>query len=128
MNWGMTMVDKDTEDSILETHFAAARCANTVLPAGLTARMLADADRVQSDRLLGGQGALAGAGRWRQLLALLGGWPAMGGLATACAAGVWIGVSPPDFLPDPVGLMAEQNSSVNLLDSYALSSVLPEDG
>jgi len=49
-------------------------------------------------------------------------------LATACAAGVWIGVSPPDFLPDPVGLMAEQNSSVNLLDSYALSSVLPEDG
>jgi len=124
----MTMVDKDIEDSILETHFAAARCANTVLPAGLAARMLADADRVQAESLRVGEGALAGAGRWRQLLALLGGWPAMGGLATACAAGVWIGVSPPDFLPDPVGLMAEQNSSVNLLDSYALSSVLPEDG
>lgn len=124
----MTMVENDIDDSILEAHFAAARCADTAMPAGLEARMLADADRVQAENLRVGQGAPAGAGHWRQLLALLGGWPAMGGLAAACAAGVWIGVSPPDFLPDPVGLVADQNSSVNLLDSYALSSVLPEDG
>lgn len=64
----------------------------------------------------------------QQFLRVLGGWPAMGGLAAACAAGVWIGVAPPDFLPDPVGLMVQGDTDVNLLDSYALSSVLPEEG
>ena len=123
------MVEKNTEDSILEAHFAAARRVDADLPAGLAARMLADAGRVQASWNEIGQEGVAGAtGRWRQLLALLGGWPAMGGLATACAAGVWLGIAPPDFLPDPVGLVAEQSSSVNLLDSYALSSLLPEDG
>ncbi len=124
------MVENDTEDSILEAHFAAARRVDADLPAGLAARMLADADRVQAARQEVGREARAdGAGLWRQFLALLGGWPAMGGLATACAAGVWLGIAPPDFLPDPVGLMvAEQSSSVDLLDSYSLSSLMPEDG
>jgi len=125
----MTMVENDTEDSILEAHFAATRRVDAGLPAGLAARMLADADQVQAARQEVGQQARAdGTGHWRQLLALLGGWPAMGGLATACAAGVWLGIAPPDFLPDPVGLVvAEQSSSVNLLDSYSLSSLMPED-
>ena len=123
------MVENDTEDSILEAHFAAARRVDADLPAGLAARMLADADQVQAARQEVGQEGVTGAtSRWRQLLALLGGWPAMGGLATACAAGVWLGIAPPDFLPDPVGLVvAEQSSSVNLLDSYSLSSLMPED-
>lgn len=32
---------------------------------------------------------------WAQLRAALGGWAGLAGLATACAAGVWLGVAPP---------------------------------
>jgi len=32
------------------------------------------------------------------LVAAVGGWPAMVGMATATVAGVWIGISPPDGL------------------------------
>ncbi|WP_245584661.1 hypothetical protein [Salipiger mucosus] len=35
-------------------------------------------------------------GRLRDLLGQIGGWPAMAGLAAACAAGLWIGVASPD--------------------------------
>ncbi len=35
---------------------------------------------------------------WRGTLAAIGGWPALGGMALATMAGVWIGVAPPDSL------------------------------
>lgn len=43
--------------------------------------------------------------RWRQFLAAIGGWPAMGGLVTAAVAGLWLGISPPAALSD-LGLAA----------------------
>ncbi len=126
------MAERDIEDGILEVHFAAARRAGAELPAALTARMLADAARVQADQATPAPqrptGRDAVAGRLWQLVRALGGWPAMGGLAAACAAGVWLGVAPPDFLPDPVGLVMQEQGEVNLLDSYQLSTVLLEDG
>lgn len=123
------MAESDTEDAFLEAHFATARRLGGQMPAALEARMLADAAAVQAVRAAPVPGARRGAGLGLlgQLIRALGGWPTMGGLAAACAAGVWIGVAPPDFLPDPLGLVVQQNSDVNLLDSYALSSVLPED-
>lgn len=39
----------------------------------------------------------------RQVLQSLGGWPAIGGLATATCAGIWLGIYP----PQPVALAAE---------------------
>lgn len=124
------MAESDTEDAFLEAHFAAARRLDVRMPAALEARMLADAALVQAARAAPAPASRqpgAGAGLLGQLVRVLGGWPTMGGLAAACAAGVWIGVAPPDFLPDPLGLVVQQSSDVNLLDSYALSSVLPED-
>ncbi|MCR8828144.1 hypothetical protein NTA49_16520 [Photobacterium sp. TY 1-4] len=38
--------------------------------------------------------------RWRRLAAAMGGWQGMGGLVAATCAGFWIGVSPPQYLPD----------------------------
>lgn len=32
---------------------------------------------------------------WESLMDLVGGWPAMGGLAAAGVAGVWLGAAPP---------------------------------
>lgn len=37
---------------------------------------------------------------WREALRLLGGWPAVAGLAAACAAGIWIGVASPQGIAD----------------------------
>jgi hypothetical protein len=124
------MAENHIEDGFLEAYFAAARRGSGDLPAALAARMLADAAEVQAARVAAASAGRAGsgAGLVQQFLRVLGGWPTMGGLAAACATGVWLGVAPPDFLPDPVGLMVQQSSDVNLLDSYALSSVLAEDG
>lgn len=39
-------------------------------------------------------------GGWlREMLAALGGWPAMAGLVAACATGVWFGAAAPSDLP-----------------------------
>lgn len=131
------MAENDIKDAFLEAHFAAARRVDAGMPLALEARMLADAARVQAQQVPVMRPAaetprrgIAGAalGLVQQFMRALGGWPALGGLAAASAAGVWIGVSPPDFLPDPVGLMVQYDTEVNMLDSYALSSVLPEEG
>jgi len=121
------MAERDTEDAVLEAHFAAARRGGATLPAGLATRMLADAAAVQDQPATGAARRRVRDGLVQPLLRALGGWPAMGGLAAACAAGVWLGVSPPDFLPDPVGLVMQAGADVNLLDGSALSSVLAED-
>ncbi|WP_405107029.1 hypothetical protein [Phaeobacter sp. BS52] len=72
-----------------------------------------------------GSGFFAGL---RELLAGLGGWPALGGLATASAAGLWIGLAPPAFLPDPVSLAGIELSEDSLPDdSYDLAVVLSEE-
>ncbi len=126
------MAKSDTDDLFLEAHFDAARREDRGVPPDLAARMLADAMRVQAERTVPDPRArsVAGAasGLVQQFMRVLGGWPALGGLVAASAAGVWIGVAPPDFLPDPVGLMVQYDTEVNMLDSYALSSVLPEEG
>jgi hypothetical protein len=37
---------------------------------------------------------------WPQLVAMIGGWPAFGGLAVAAMAGVWVGIAPPAPVAD----------------------------
>ncbi|UOA26571.1 hypothetical protein DSM107133_01273 [Pseudosulfitobacter sp. DSM 107133] len=46
---------------------------------------------------------------WQRLTDALGGWQAMGGLVAATCAGFWIGVSPPQYLPDAaLSLLGEE--------------------
>ncbi|WP_293450822.1 hypothetical protein [Planktotalea sp.] len=47
----------------------------------------------------------------------LGGWPAFAGLATAAVTGLWIGISPPQTLLTPFGMILGD-------DSAALSGAL----
>lgn len=84
----MTETDRGTDD-MLESLFEAARAAQEPADAALMARVLADARAVQAET---GPTALPrrGPGLW----AMLGGWPAMGGLATATVAGLWLGFTP----------------------------------
>ncbi|MBO9453525.1 hypothetical protein J7426_24920 [Tropicibacter sp. R16_0] len=115
-----------TDDTDLEHMFATARTQRDHLPDALSARMLADAAQVQAEFLAPEPAARVSL--WSQLRAGLGGWSGLSGLATACAAGVWIGLAPPDFLPDPVGLVYQQELEVDLIFGVDETGILTEDG
>ncbi len=99
----MAMADgKRLNDEELEKLLAEA-AEQAPLPSGqLLERIMADAEAVAA------QGETPAAppvppaarqGRRRgRLLAALGGWPALAGLATAAVAGVWLGLAPPPGL------------------------------
>ena len=123
MNWGIGMTDADKELIDLDAFFDVARGETVELPDGLTDRIMADAVQVQegwrTPTPTGRPGVL------RQLYDMLGGWPALGGLVTACAAGVWIGFSPPSILPDPAQyVMADSD----YFDDDSLANAMAEEG
>ena len=87
------MMDKD--DSLgaeLEDFLAAARAAPPQVPEALMARVMADAEAARPRP--------ADAGLIRGWFAALGGLPGLGGLITATCVGFWLGLAPPDGLPD----------------------------
>jgi hypothetical protein len=86
MTWGMKMREMP-DDNEVEALFAEARSERP--PAGLVARVLADAEAAQPERV--GLGAA--------LLRAIGGWPSAAGLAAACGVGLLIGYSAPTTLP-----------------------------
>ncbi|MEM8579545.1 MAG: hypothetical protein AAGF60_16980, partial [Pseudomonadota bacterium] len=63
------------------------------VPERLMGRVLQDALAAQPVR------GAAPVSVWARLREALGGWQGLGGLAAATCAGVWIGLSPPDYLP-----------------------------
>ncbi|MEY8830719.1 hypothetical protein AB9K34_20290 [Sedimentitalea sp. XS_ASV28] len=117
------MTDSDRDMVDLDVFFDAARRETTVLPGDLERRIVADATRVQHEWQI--PAAAPRPGRWRQLYDMLGGWPAIGGLATACAAGVWLGFSPPATLPDPAQYLV---SDTMFLDEDSLVIAMAEEG
>lgn len=76
-------------DDRLEAFFTAARGAAPTPDAALLARVLADAEAVQN--VPSGPRAASRAGWLAGVVAGLGGWRALGGMATAALAGIWIG-------------------------------------
>ena len=109
MNWGMMMTDDLKE---LDDLFAQAR-SERALSDALAVRIQTDAE---TERL-----SLLTKPPTRQsfgvrLSGMLGGWRGMGGLATACAAGVWIGFAAPGFLPDPANYLFDQPDTLILAD------------
>jgi hypothetical protein len=121
----MAETQKDIDD--LDRFFQAARQETAPLPDGLTARILHDAETAQAGFSAPVKDAPT-PGAWRQVMEMLGGWPAMGGLATACAAGVWIGVAPPSFLPDPVQLVTGTQTDIDLFGAEDLVNIMSEEG
>jgi hypothetical protein len=120
------MTDADKEFRDLERLLAEARQEVDQMPAGLMTRIVADADQIQA-----GFGEpdspIQSPGLWAQILQVLGGWPAMGGLAAAGAAGVWIGLAPPSFLPDPAGYVWEEAADLDLIGIDQLALALSEE-
>jgi hypothetical protein len=108
-------------DAPLEELFATARRTRPDAPVALQAAILADAVLLQKTRneVLAAQqtaGRHSTAHRlWRQFAAAVGGWPAVGGMAAASLTGLWIGLAPPSFLPDPVERFAAFSSGSQLI-------------
>lgn len=135
----------DTDKSLnkmdhLEDLFAAARSAPTELPGPLQASLLADAQRVQEERSSARDRAsetsqLLSSPRelsrqiWRQFVSAVGGWPALGGLVAASLSGLWIGLAPPSFLPDPIESFASYSSGSQVVSDldYDVSFLLSDE-
>ena len=92
-------MSRDQDDiRALDACFEAARAAPLEPSPELLARVLADADAEYARTAMPPARVqpLPRAGRLGQAIRTLGGWPAMGGLAAATVAGIWIGLSPPE--------------------------------
>lgn len=117
----MAEMDKKTEDFDLDAMFADMR-AHDVAPApDFMARVLADALDAQA-AVVPMTVAPRPPSRLRQLLAAIGGWPAVAGLATAGVAGLWIGVNPPASIMTTaesfLGTTVTDQYLVDLMPSY----------
>ncbi len=86
-------------DLELENLFEAGRAAPVPVPDALMARVMADARKLQPRRKTAG---------WRSWLSAIGGMPALSGLVTATCVGFWLGVAPPEGLPDLAGQVLGQ--------------------
>lgn len=129
MNWGIAMADADKAMQELDDLFAAARGNPAPMSVHLTRAILDDAVAAQSaiTAPMSVPKPRIQVGLWRQLMGVIGGLPAVGGLVTACAIGVWVGLAPPSFLPDPMQLVGYTDSTSVPYDSYDLAMVLGEE-
>lgn len=114
----MNKSGRDVDDLALESLFDAARADPPRVPEVLMARVIADAQTFQPNiartKWQGWQG-------WQGWLRAIGGLPALGGLVTATCVGFWLGVAPPEGLPDLAGQVLGQQDSTALETATALT-------
>lgn len=91
-----------TEGTGLDVFFEAAREHRLHPSDALMSKVLADGLAQQAGMTRPDARPARRGGVFSGLFSALGGWPAMAGLATAAAAGIWIGVSPATGLSDRV--------------------------
>lgn len=119
-------------DDALDGFFAAGKAQTPEPSEALMAAIMADAMAVADT--FDAQSAPVRPGRlglWATLLAVLGGWPAVAGMATAAVAGVWMGVTPPQGVSDWAGgvLLPAQASSLTTEESdFDLDEFVPGYG
>ncbi|KEJ89242.1 hypothetical protein [Sulfitobacter donghicola] len=94
------MTQPDSFD--LEAAFENARANPPQMSDALSARIVADAERLQPSAPL-----------WQRLIAAVGGPAGVGGLVTATVAGFWFGVAPPGDQVDPLVLFGAVDTVVD---------------
>lgn len=93
------MTDDKRDDIFLDDLFAAGRVAAPEPSPEFLAQILSDAEEVQAG-FAPPRVVRAKPGVFASILASIGGWPSVAGLATATVAGVWIGFSSPEAVDD----------------------------
>ncbi len=122
----MTEPGKMTEPDALDALFAQARTTDLQPTDGLLVRIMADAVQVTQQRqqqAVASPASVRSRGLLSGLVAALGGWPAMGGLAMATATGLYIGVAPPDSLTAIGQAVWGETVTVSLDDPLGLSGL-----
>ena len=115
--WGIKMTEPKHEDDMLDALFDAARKDPPEPAPDLMARVLGDA--LAEQRPAPRPVPAPRVSILRELVRTLGGWPAMAGLMTATATGVWLGISPPVFLQDTTGAYLGIGDAASLIDGGA---------
>ena len=113
----MTEPGKTTDMNPLDDLFALARAAEPEADIALLARIMASATQADWDRRITAQDFRAtphNNGWFAELLASVGGWSAVGGLAMATVAGIGIGVAAPDSLSTVAGALWGESVIVSL--------------
>lgn len=108
----MTMTNPN--DDMLDEFFAQARETTSAPSDDLTARVLADAAAVQPATPAT---EMAQYGFWARALDMIGGWPAVSGLAAATVAGIWVGVAPPSSVEDLTATLIGDEVSISLFST-----------
>lgn len=110
------MSEKNLSDMDLDSLFAEAKATTPALSDGLQARILADAQDIQSAARapVAVQRSIEPAGS--RLLRAIGGWGGLGGLTMATVAGLWIGFSNPTLVSP--GLSGTELSEVTEDDLF----------
>ena len=109
---------------MLDGLFAQARNEAPAPSDDLMARILSDAAAVQPKQTAP---IAAAPGLWVRMMDMIGGWPAVSGMAAATIAGIWVGVAPPSSIEDLTAALIGDEVSISLfetdlmLDAGALS-------
>ncbi len=112
------MTERPEDDDLVEAALAAGRAAvDRPVPDDLLARVDADALAHLPPPLP----KTAGPGRWRILLAALGGWPGVSGIATAGLTGLWLGFVTPELWLGTFGQVSD-HADLLLPDDYTIAS------
>ncbi|MEP2534150.1 hypothetical protein [Shimia sp.] len=112
------MTDTDRDEMMLDALFDVAKTDASAAPSSdFLARVLADAEAMQPDPTTQiADRTEDKPGLWNVLLKALGGWPSVAGLATAAAAGVWIGVvGSTSLMADGIGATLLSNGQDSFL-------------
>ncbi|MCI2393051.1 hypothetical protein [Aliiroseovarius sediminis] len=129
----MTRTDKPMlDDKALDAFFDAARRESPQTSDALVAAILDDAaahrpqGSIMSDApILRSDDARAARGIWGDLVAAIGGWPALAGMATATVAGLWIGIAAPTEVEALSGGLIAGTEISLAADLYALEDLTP---
>jgi len=97
----MSMSDKEQAEGGIDVFFEAARAQAPGPSPDLLARVLADAEATRQAHPTAALAPAPRPGIAARLYRLLGGWPAVAGLATAALTGIWIGTALPEGLLGP---------------------------
>ena len=106
----------EREDFDLDALLDTARGQDLPVRADFMARVLADAAALQRPAA-----ALSGRSRGSWISDLFGGWPALGGVLVAGAAGLWVGIAPPAGVEQLAAQMLGATDSVTFLPSDDLT-------
>ncbi len=106
----------DPNESELDEFFAAAKESEVPASPDLMARVLADAEDLQPRA--SEVARPHSSNLWAGLLDVLGGWPALGGVAAAGVAGLWLGMAPPASVEDLTSGLWGTTTAVSLMSDF----------